>query len=90
MASTNGADTPHLPIPHHTAALEVASINDTVPLRTGYDFGSQEEFQYLSNTNEILTKCTLVVKLSALRDSNNATTLKARYVDGKRKFCRSN
>lgn len=84
LASTNGADTPHLPIPHHTAALEVSSINDTMPMRTGYDFGSQEEFQYLSNTNEILTKCTLVVKLAALdasSGSGNNGTVKPRYVD---------
>jgi len=84
LASTNGADTPHLPIPHHTAALEVSSINDTQPLRLGYDFGSQEEFQYLSNTNEILTKATLVVQLAALQASTGSgdnATKKPRYID---------
>ena len=81
LASAHGADTPHLPVAHHTAALEVSGINDTLPLRTGFDFGTQEEFQYLSNTSEILTSCTLVVNLSPLTDSNSAATLQARYAD---------
>lgn len=79
LASTNGADTPHLPIGHHAAALEVPGINDTLPLRTGTDFGSQDEYPYLSNTNEILTSATLCVQLDALTASGGGSN--PRYVD---------
>lgn len=73
LVSTRGEDTPHLPTAFHTAALEVEGITDVEPVRTGYDFGSQEEFSYLSNTNEILTSCILCVKLAALAPGGNGT-----------------
>jgi hypothetical protein len=79
LVSTRGEDTPHLPTAHHTAALEVFGINDVEPIRAGYDLGSQEEFSYLSNTNEILTSCTLCVKLAPLTAQGGG--LNPRYID---------
>lgn len=84
LASQDGSASERLPTGHTAAALEVSGINDTLPLRTGFDFGSQEEFAYLSNTNEILTKCKLVVRLAALQNSDSTTgvrTKNPRYVD---------
>src|SRR5512139_1306831 len=79
LVSTRGEDTPHLPTAHHTMAIEVSSITDVLPVRTGYDFGSQEEFSYLANTTEILTSCTLCVQLSALTAAGGGNS--PRYVD---------
>lgn len=66
LISTNGEASPHLPKNHHVAALKISSLNDCLPMRLGYDLGSTEEFSYLSNDNEILTKCTLCVELAGL------------------------
>jgi hypothetical protein len=79
LVSTRGEDTPHLPSSHHTAAIEVYGITDVLPIRTGYDLGSQEEFSYLTNTNEILTSCTVCVQLAQLAAVNGGQ--KARYID---------
>jgi hypothetical protein len=79
LVSQRGEDTPHLPTAHHTMAIEVASITDVLPIRSGYDFGSQEEFSYLANTNEILTSCTLCVQLSRLTLQGGGNS--PRYVD---------
>eukprot|EP00727_Mastigamoeba_balamuthi_P000197 m51a1_g10174 hypothetical protein (404) ;mRNA; r:6799-8835 len=59
--------------------IEIQSINDTLPMRVGYDFGSEEDFQYTSNTTEILTTCTLFVKLAPLEASGGGKN--PRYVD---------
>eukprot|EP00727_Mastigamoeba_balamuthi_P001650 m51a1_g11482 hypothetical protein (380) ;mRNA; f:9245-10384 len=48
-------------------------------MRVGYDFGSEEDFQYTSNTTEILTACTLFVKLAPLEASGGGKN--PRYVD---------
>eukprot|EP00727_Mastigamoeba_balamuthi_P014716 m51a1_g9870 hypothetical protein (121) ;mRNA; r:73987-74349 len=42
-------------------------------MRVGYDFDSQEEFQYTFNMTEILTLCTLYVKLAPLVTSGGGT-----------------
>eukprot|EP00727_Mastigamoeba_balamuthi_P012442 m51a1_g7820 hypothetical protein (516) ;mRNA; f:132805-136230 len=79
LVSTHGEDSPHLPSYHHTAAIEIQSINDTLPMRVEYNFGLQEEFQYTSNVTEILISCTLYVKLAPLVASGGGTN--PRYVN---------
>jgi hypothetical protein len=79
LISTRGEDSSHLPEGHHTQALEISGIDDVLPIRTGYDLGSQEEFSYLSNTNEILTSCTVCCQLASLTPGAGGNS--PRYVD---------
>lgn len=73
LVSTRGEDTPYLPTSHHVSAITVPGITDVQPSRVGYDLGSQEEFSYTPNTNEILVSATLCCELSPLAAQGGGT-----------------
>lgn len=66
LSSTNGSDSPHLPLPHHSQAQETVGFTDLAPDRQGVDFGMQSYFRYTNNDNDVLKSVSLVMQLSAL------------------------
>jgi hypothetical protein len=82
LASAQGADSPHLPVPHQTKAVEVPGVTDIAPERQGVDFGQVDYFKYINNDNEVLKSCTLVLKLAALDVAvGSVGNTNPRYVD---------
>lgn len=79
LASADGADSPHLPAPHKTQAIEVSGITDIAPERQGVDFGQVDHFKYINNDQECLKSVTLTVKLAPL--AAGAGGAHPRYVD---------
>ena len=79
LTSSSGADSPHLPLPHHSQAPEVIGFTDLQPDRSGVDFGQQTFFRYANNDNDILKTCTLCLDVTGLVDPNGCVL--SRYID---------
>lgn len=79
LASADGEDSPHLPTPHHSQAVEVQGYTDIGPERQGTDFGQVDYFKYINNDNECVKSCVLAVKLDGLTAAGSGTN--PRYAD---------
>ena len=84
LVSPHGEDSPHLPVAHHTQAIELQGFSNvrpiTQPSSTG--FGTTDRFEFKRNdTTDVLTACILCVELKGLIPDGGNGGVNARYHD---------
>lgn len=85
LMSTDGAASIHFPDTHKVMAPEVSGFLDVLPLRQGFDCGTQEEFQLLQDPNNIYKSCALYILWAPL--SAGAGGASPRYCDDLANYC---